>query len=427
MASTTPRAVLHVGAPKTGTTYLQAVLWRNREQLRAAGILYPLTRQAEHFAAALDLREMSWGGRVDGPWVGAWAPLADRMRAWEGSVVLSNELLGGVTPEQARTVADAAAGPSGREVHVVFTARDLARQLPSDWQEHLKHRHDITLPAFVGDLVSLGLDAPAPFGELFWGLHDAERVLRTWGTVVPPEQLHLVALPQQATGPHDLWERFAAPAALPPLTLDLAVEPRNVSLGVVEAEFVRRLNTQLKGRLAHRHYDPLVRKVLAEDALVSSERAQSPSERPTLPAAYQQWVEQRSRQLIEAVEQAGYDVCGDLADLMPGTAPGGRQPEDVAADDLLPVALDGLVGVLRRLGDVTDQVRVVRELERRLAERDAEVADLRADRDYWRDGGVAHRLVRLSDRHAWMMPARRAYVGGKRLLRRGEGEAGAGD
>jgi len=36
-----PRAVVHVGAPKTGSTYLQAVLWRNRAALRAAGVLYP--------------------------------------------------------------------------------------------------------------------------------------------------------------------------------------------------------------------------------------------------------------------------------------------------------------------------------------------------------------------------------------------------
>ena len=33
------RVVLHVGLPKTGTTYLQAVLAAHREALREAGVL----------------------------------------------------------------------------------------------------------------------------------------------------------------------------------------------------------------------------------------------------------------------------------------------------------------------------------------------------------------------------------------------------
>lgn len=36
-----PVIYLHIGAPKTGTTYLQNVLWRNRERLRTDGLLYP--------------------------------------------------------------------------------------------------------------------------------------------------------------------------------------------------------------------------------------------------------------------------------------------------------------------------------------------------------------------------------------------------
>jgi hypothetical protein len=37
------RVLLHVGTPKTGTSYLQDVLFRNRELLREHGILYPPT------------------------------------------------------------------------------------------------------------------------------------------------------------------------------------------------------------------------------------------------------------------------------------------------------------------------------------------------------------------------------------------------
>ena len=47
------KVLLHVGTPKTGTSYLQDVLFRNRETLAAAGIAYPATRHDSHFLAAL--------------------------------------------------------------------------------------------------------------------------------------------------------------------------------------------------------------------------------------------------------------------------------------------------------------------------------------------------------------------------------------
>src|SRR3954452_7154638 len=53
-ASTT--AVLHIGAPKTGTTFVQQVLWHNRARLAEKGVDYPFTGPREHFAATMDLR-----------------------------------------------------------------------------------------------------------------------------------------------------------------------------------------------------------------------------------------------------------------------------------------------------------------------------------------------------------------------------------
>ena len=52
--------------------------------------------------------------------------------------------------------------------------------------------------------------------------------------------------------------------------------------------------------------------MLAEEELV---RGDSP--RITLPPDDYDWVEERSHQWLEWVEQAGVDVVGDVADLMP--------------------------------------------------------------------------------------------------------------
>ncbi len=184
MSAASKRVFFHVGAPKTGTTYLQNVLFKNRELLAANGVLYPYDDAGQSFRSMQDFRGAGWAGGRAAEFRGEWEAVAGRARGWDGStVILSNELLGGSSAERIarglRTVEPA-------EVHVVFSARDFARQLVSDWQEHIKHKHTVTLEQFVDDLIEFGLDAPQPFGELFWGMHDATYVLARWGALVPP-------------------------------------------------------------------------------------------------------------------------------------------------------------------------------------------------------------------------------------------------
>jgi len=74
-----PDVYLHVGPPKTGTTYLQDVLWQNQARLGELGVTVP-GRQVDHFQAALDLRGISFGGFDDPTVPGAWARLVSRVR-----------------------------------------------------------------------------------------------------------------------------------------------------------------------------------------------------------------------------------------------------------------------------------------------------------------------------------------------------------
>jgi hypothetical protein len=47
---------LHIGEPKTGTTYIQKTLWTNRRRLARNGLFYPASKDTDHWAAAQDLR-----------------------------------------------------------------------------------------------------------------------------------------------------------------------------------------------------------------------------------------------------------------------------------------------------------------------------------------------------------------------------------
>jgi hypothetical protein len=345
-----PKVYVHIGAPKTGTTFVQNVLWRNRDRLAADGVLYPYESKQQHFPAMLDVRERGWGANPPGHWRGTWDAVAKRSATWTGhTVLLGNEILGGATEAQISRLVDSL---TPAEVHVVFTARDLARQLVSDWQEHIKHKHTITLEAFVDELMEHGRDARPPFGEMFWGLHDAEHVLERWSRTVPAERIHLVTLPPPGTAGNALWQRFCSVTGLDPDRYSLDVRRSNTSLGRAEAEVVRRINRRV-GRMEAPHYDALVRLRLTGSTLKGK------GGRLVLPEGRIGWARERSRAMVDALSTRGYDVVGDLEELMP-------RPEDhegyvatrrIPARQMLPVAIRTNVALLRIAAGQRDRIR----------------------------------------------------------------------
>jgi hypothetical protein len=334
------RVFVHVGAPKTGTTYLQRRLFRNREALAARGVLYPYGDPGQSFRSMNDFRGTGWGANRPEHYAGEWEAVAGRVRGWGGpTAIVSNELLGNAAPDR---ISAGLARLGDAEVHVVFTARDFARQLVSDWQEHVKHKHTVTLDKFVDDLVRLGIDAPSPFGEMFWGLHDAARVLQRWESVVPAERIHVITLPDPS-GPADaLWRRFCSVTGIDPKSVPELRGRANTSMGVVETEFVRRLNKRVR-RMPARDYDPLVRRKLAEGVLGNR------SGRLTLPPEHVDWSVQRSRELVDVLRARGYRVVGDLEELVPRPEDHAEHvaPSTLGAKALAPVATRATVGLLR--------------------------------------------------------------------------------
>ncbi|WP_067459518.1 hypothetical protein [Actinomadura macra] len=345
---------LHVGAPTAGAAFLQRVLWENRRRLGDAGVCYPLAGPQEHFAAVMDLREMSWGGSRDPAWNGAWERVARRAREWDGgTVVFSDGLLGGATEEQVKR-AVAALEPA--EVHVVFATRDLGWQLIFDWQEQIRHAHSITFERFVDDLVTLGIDAPEPYGEMFWGLHDPVRVLRTWETAVPKERVHVLTLPPPGGSPALLWERFRALTGIDAGACDIEGIEGEEPLSAIEAELLRRLNVKiapvLGGDYERMVGDHLVGHGLAE---ATDETGRTPM---GLPARHAGWAAERTREIAASLRASGYDVAGDLDELTTSRHPvettlPGDVPDELIATASVGVAahlLEGLTRAHERIG-----------------------------------------------------------------------------
>src|SRR5262249_57075872 len=71
------RVVLHIGEPKTGTTSLQQIMWRNRSELAARGVVLPGHHPQDHFRASQDLRGIEkLASDPAGSWTGEWEILA---------------------------------------------------------------------------------------------------------------------------------------------------------------------------------------------------------------------------------------------------------------------------------------------------------------------------------------------------------------
>jgi hypothetical protein len=331
------RVFVHVGAPKTGTTFLQHVLWANRSALADQGALYWGQVPGDHFFAAQDLRGRYFRGHPHPRVAGAWERLAGAARDWTGpTVLISHELLSTCTPEQADRAVESL---RPHEVHVVLTARDLARQIPAMWQESVKNGRVVPYRRY---LQTLQRPNPIAVGRIFWRTQDAVDILERWATAVPPERIHVVTVPPRGADPSLLWQRFCTVAGLSPAPLDDNVSTHgNVSLGLAEAELLRRLNVRLGKELSWPEHEELLKGFMTRKVL----SGRPGSTRTGIPAPKREWVLERSRTMVEGLRAGGYDVVGSLDDLVPEF---GSEPDatpDPSADEVLDTAVDAL-GVL---------------------------------------------------------------------------------
>ena len=302
------RVLLHVGTPKTGTSYLQDVLFRNRVKLLTSGISYPAERFDAHFLAALDLMKMPWGG-LQAQAIGAWDELAASVRRAPGTAIISHEILATASRSQIKQALESVGAGRGAEVHVILSVRDLVRQIPAEWQENVKHRAALSYRDFLKRIQDP--ERASRIGSWFWGVQEIPDILNRWGHDLPPEQVHLVTVPPPGA-PELLWQRFSTAFGLDGLDLDLEAERVNPSLGVPEIALIRRINRRANSELPPTDYRPLVRELLAHQTL--SQRTSSP--RLALPPEVHPWVQALSESWVEEIRRRGYDVVGDLDDLI---------------------------------------------------------------------------------------------------------------
>jgi hypothetical protein len=335
-----PAVYLHIGEPKTGTTFLQQVMWRNRGELAAQGVVLPGHHPQDHFRASQDLRGIQkLASDPAGSWTGEWEILARQARQAPRIAVISHELFSAADDEQAGR---AVTSLRPADVHIVLTVRDMASLLPAEWQETVKHRNTRSWEDWLGDVIDRESVSADRRQWWFWRVHDTLAVLGIWARHVPAGNVHVIITPPPDAGSTTLWDRFASLLSVPSDSVDTSRARPNASLGLPEIEFLRRLNQALPAEVPDWFYMWNVKEAVAHQALAARPR----QGKLTLPGSRQAWAQEQAKILVAGLGESGYDIIGSLDELTPPAPASGSpagpasSPAGQPAEQVLDAAVD---------------------------------------------------------------------------------------
>ena len=333
---TAPAVCLHIGAMKTGTTYVQRMLGSNHEQLAREGIVYPLP-WSDQVEAVRDVLQMKGGSHL-GSIEGHWKLMADRLHEWSGPrAILSVEFLSFASAGQIRTIVSDLA-PS--DVSVVMGVRDLARVVPAQWQTAVRNGKRSTYRQYLKGLTA---KRSTKTKMHFWKRQDVGRIAADWARVVGRENVSVVTVPPRGADPGELWRRMATAMQLDAAKLYEST-PSNESLGPTGTELLRRINEQADATgMSTWTYQHGINRALSHRVLPD---IADPHPSLRVPDEYQGWVRDESARVMAELHAADVAVIGDLADLEPQLTPAAPfvWPEDVPDSDLLTFAVLALTG-----------------------------------------------------------------------------------
>jgi hypothetical protein len=338
---------VHIGPPKTGTSYLQTVFWSSRAELEAQGLVLPLQTR-DHFHLALALRNISRASAVD-----QTATVLDRLVA-DVRDVQDADLL--ITQEQLAPATSAEAGRliallADWDVHVVITARDAARQIASHWQQSVKKRGTLGFADFLTALVER-----RPEADDYWLHQDLPAVSARWAGAVSSERVHIVTVPPPGSSPTLLLERFSSVVDVDPAALATSTEVVNYnsSLGYAQTQLLRKVNEVMGADLLETGSATAKGQAYLAKRVLAAQRGAPPQ----VPTDLHDWCTELSERVITELEARGYDVVGDLDDLRPRF--GQSSPRSPSDADVVEAAARALAEVVRQRSVDRERIQALR-------------------------------------------------------------------
>lgn len=258
------RILIHAGAPKTATTFIQRGLHSNRDLLMSKGIYLPMTGRLELEPNAVCHHHLAWALISPGKYVGSpqgWPALVEELSTVDSpTVILSSEVFSRVASRAGgAALVEAAAREVCDSVTIVYFVRNQLSMMNSLYGQRVKSLK--TVQSFDFHM------------KVYRGrrLFDFEALLEPWYT---NEALGFEALPFTGSRDVDPLEELLHVAGLDleghPLVQDK--DDVNASLGPIGIEAARLLGSYLRGTFPDFDFDEPASKKLYR---LSSSRAQS--------------------------------------------------------------------------------------------------------------------------------------------------------
>ncbi|WP_235737957.1 hypothetical protein [Nocardioides alcanivorans] len=353
------RLVLHIGAMKTGTSFLQSILNAHVDELDAAGVRFLGGKFGVQSRAVRDVLELPRKPKRN---TRGWRRLVKELRSHpEHTGIVSMEFLSFAAPRHLEALF---APLADIDVDVVLTVRDMHRVIPAQWQTYTRNFGTESWSDYQSAIrpqrVRPGGSSRAR--HTFDRAQGIERILDRWSRVVPRERIAVITVPDPDAPRDLLWRRFVEAAGLPELDVSLDGTRDNASVGYGSCDVLRQLNQHLddvRPRAYRRVMRPLINEVLAP--LRGSES------KPQLDRRTARYATERNHQLRTLIQDRGHRFIGELDELPVGTeggAPPRKSPPPAAAE--VRRALDALAGRLGVSGLPEDADGAVRQVARGL-------------------------------------------------------------
>jgi len=300
--STLGDRVIHIGAPKCGSTALQSAFYQNRDALQSEGVTY-IGESSHWISAAKAVAEVS--DRISGknPPISEWERLVKKVNAvTSGTALISSEWFSAASEASVqRIVRDLDAN----RLHAVLVIRPLTSTLPSAWQQGLKLGGKQALSEWLDTVL---IHPEDPRSKRVWSKHRYDQIAERWITALGRERVTVVVADE--SDPTYIFMALSQILGLRQGSLSAPPKRTNPSLSAFEADALAELNKIYfeRGGTLYAYRSGVLRTF---DGYVNSLRSGS-AQRSTISPAQLPAVQALNTSIATGIREAGCRVLGDL-------------------------------------------------------------------------------------------------------------------
>ena len=294
--------VIHIGAPKCGSTALQSAFYQNRDALRSEGVTY-IGESSHWISAAKAVTEVS--DRIPGkkPPISEWKRLVKEVSSvTSGTALISSEWFAAASEASIQRIVD---DLDAERLHAVLVIRPLTLTLPSAWQQGLKLGGRQGLSEWLDTILNNSED---PRSKRVWSKHRYDLIAKRWVAALGRERVTVVVADEG--DPAYIFTAFGTILGLSRGTISAPPKLTNPSLSNFEADALAELNKIYfeRGGTMYAYRSGVLRTF---DGYVNSIRSGS-AQRSTISPAQLPAVQALNTSIAAGIREAGCRVFGDL-------------------------------------------------------------------------------------------------------------------